>query len=141
MRLELSDKDERRLWDRVDAGGDCWTWIGPRARSGHGRFYVHGGIQLAHRVVWEFLVGPIPDGLHIDHLCVNPPCVNPDHLEPVTLVENVRRAKGPLMRKSEQSHCIRGHLFDEANTYIDRKRGTRSCRQCHATHERNRRAS
>ena len=139
MRLRLSAKDEQRLWDRVDAEGDCWEWIGPRMRSGHGRFYVHGGIALAHRVMWEFLVGPIPEGLHIDHLCINPPCVNPDHLEPVTNATNVRRGKGPFVRRGLQTHCHRGHPFDKENTYVDKRRGTRMCRACHAVHESNRR--
>lgn len=81
-----------RFWEKVDAAGDCWEWGGSHDRKGYGWFKADQRMKRAHRVAWELLVGPIPDDLVLDHLCINPPCVNPDHLEPVTGAENTRRA-------------------------------------------------
>jgi hypothetical protein len=78
---------EGRFWARVDKSGDCWVWTGGR-RGRYGAFWVEGQQMGAHRFAYELLVGPIPDGLTLDHLCCNPPCVNPGHLEPVTFREN-----------------------------------------------------
>ena len=81
-----------RLWAKVDKSGDCWIWTGCRIRHGYGRISGPGRKPLlAHRVAYELTYGPIPDGLELDHLCRNPSCVRPDHLEPVTHLENVRR--------------------------------------------------
>lgn len=82
-------------WDHIDKAGPngCWTWTGPLATGGYGRFSSMGVVTIAHRYVYEQVVGPIPDGLQLDHLCRNPGCVNPDHLEPVTAAENLRRAR------------------------------------------------
>lgn len=84
-----------RFWEKVDRRGpaDCWLWTATRtAKDGHGRFYpITGKGVLAHRFAYELLVGPIPDGLVIDHLCRVRLCVNPAHLEPVTAEENTRR--------------------------------------------------
>ena len=70
----------------------CWEWLGAVGSSGYGVFWAGPGLRLAHRYAYEALVGPIPDGLDLDHLCGNTCCVNPAHLEPVTHAENVRRA-------------------------------------------------
>ncbi|WP_338185886.1 HNH endonuclease signature motif containing protein [Jatrophihabitans sp.] len=90
--------DEARFLQYVDQSGPCWTWTGVRHRTrGYGRFYVggRGGRYVqAHRWSYEHFVGPIPDGLEIDHLCAVTSCVNPAHLEAVTPDENKRR--GPL---------------------------------------------
>lgn len=83
-----------RFWPRVDVGL-CWVWLGSHDR-GYGHFGVDGGYVRAHRWAWEALVGPIPPGLVLDHLCRNPSCVNPDHLEPVTRAENTRRGIAAL---------------------------------------------
>lgn len=82
---------EERLLALIDASGDCWIWTGTIRDSGYGQVRANGRLQPAHRVVYEWLVSPIPEGLTIDHLCRNRPCVNPDHLEPVTLSLNVQR--------------------------------------------------
>ena len=112
--------DSERFWSFVDKGGDCWTWNGWRRSRGlsYGAFKVHGETVASHRFAYELLKGPIPTGLHIDHLCRNTLCVNPDHLEPVTLAENTRRAK------SLQTHCKQGHPFDGATG------GQRVCSIC-----------
>lgn len=83
---------EERFWPKVDRRGDseCWPWLAYLNRNGYGQF-VGGGEVLAHRFAYVLLVGPIPTGLTLDHLCFNPGCVNPAHLEPVTRSENAKR--------------------------------------------------
>lgn len=79
-------------WDRIDVGL-CWEWQGARSSLGYGQMAIDGSMKYVHRIVWELLVGEIPEGLEPDHLCTNPPCCNPDHLELVTHAENIRRSK------------------------------------------------
>lgn len=119
----------------VDVDTGCWNWQKSRNELGYGRIGIGSrtdgtrGVGHAHRVSYETFVGPIPEGLHIDHLCRNPSCVNPEHLEPVTVWVNViERGQGPVARQSRQTHCKRGHPFDEENTYHNR--GKRYCRAC-----------
>lgn len=124
-----------RLWDRVLVGDGCWEWQGHTNRpDGYGRIdVVNRETYVVHRVVYVMLRGPIPDGLSLDHLCRNTRCVNPDHLEAVTHLVNVRRGlRGGI------THCIRGHEFTEANTYHDPK-GGRECRACRQARDRNKR--
>lgn len=121
------------LWERfirfaVSSANGCWTWIGYRNRKGYGRFYNPSGSPLAHRIAYELLRGPIPPGRQIDHLCKNRACVNPAHMEAVTLRQNVQRSNAGLPQ-SERAECPQGHEYTAANTYVDR-RGSRSCREC-----------
>lgn len=87
-----------RFWEKVDLGL-CWEWTAFRDVNGYGRFGVGSRtagtarVMQAHRWAWEHLVGPVPPGLELDHLCGNKGCVNPDHLEPVAHDENMRRAR------------------------------------------------
>lgn len=96
-----------RFWEKVDAAGDCWDWTGTRTLGGYGRVRWHGRLENAHRVGYALLVGPIPDGMHLDHLCRRRRCVNPDHLEPVTPKENMQRGYSPSARFRDS--CAHGH--------------------------------
>lgn len=116
-----------------DAG--CHEWTADVSNSGYGRFWVEGKQKaLAHRWSYEYHIGPIPDGLVIDHLCRNKLCVNPSHLEPVTYSENALRGVGPEMRsaiKFTATHCSQGHEFTPENTkYNGIKRVDRICVTC-----------
>lgn len=124
-----------RFWSKVDRSGGpdaCWPWLAcydPRPSKGYGRFSLRRRGLLAHRVAYELLVGPIPDGLTIDHLCRTPLCVNPAHLEPVTHRVNCLRGVGVGTKNIAKIQCIRGHRFTAVNTYLD-GRGHRQCWVC-----------
>jgi hypothetical protein len=118
-----------RFWTKVDASGDCWLWIAFVDRHGHGSFtaLINGrkSSWRAHRLAWELLVGPIADGLTLDHLCRNRRCVNPDHLEPVPMGVNILRGVGPSAINARKRVCIRGH-----DVWDLKRNGERVCRIC-----------
>lgn len=129
---------ETRFWSKVDKRADeCWVWTGAKTPHGYGTFqYGDGKRGYAHRWAYEATKGPIPSGLSIDHLCRNPSCVNPDHLEAVTHRENVLRGVAPVAVNARKTHCPAGHPYDAANTRKDRS--GRVCRACHRIRERSR---
>lgn len=115
--------DDQRLWEQIDATGPCWEWTGSRT-NGYG-YTTHCGTRgRVHRIVWTLLVGPIPAGMQLDHLCRNRACCNPDHLEPVTQQENIRRGANG----GHKPTCPNGHGYD---IFIERRGGVeRRCSAC-----------
>lgn len=104
----------RRVFAHIDASGDCWEWDGATTH-GYGVINRGGkgaGTMTAHLAVWQMLVGPIPEGMHYDHLCRNRRCVNPDHAEIVTPEENKRRGYGPAAVNARRKVCDKGHPLD-----------------------------
>lgn len=131
-----------RFWAKVDKNGPngCWLWMSSCSGGGYGQVSNRGG-RRAHRVAYELLVGPIPKGLCLDHLCENPRCVNPDHLEPVTQRTNTLRSKTSAAAINERkTHCPQGHPYDEGNTRYKRD-GSRVCRTCEKERARRYRAA
>lgn len=123
---------EERFWALVDrrAVWECWPYLGAKSRKGYGGFTLSWGHSIpAHRYAYELIRGPIPEGLVLDHLCRNPSCCNPWHLDPVPDRINILRGEGLAAQEARQTHCKRGHPFDEANTKLTR-RGSRGCRAC-----------
>lgn len=125
------DQSIEHFWSHVDtsAGPDgCWLWTGALGRAGYPRWAspYWAGDSYAHRIAYRMEVGPIPVGLEVDHLCFVPACVNPAHLEAVTLQEN-RRRRRPRPLTTE---CAKGHAMDDENTYVNPKTGRRTCRRC-----------
>ena len=130
-----------RFWEKIEQTDGCWLWCGTKTLEGYG--YVSPGRRgsplSAHRLSYELHVGPIPNDLEIDHLCRNPSCVNPDHLEAVTHAENMRRGPGV------KTHCRSGHEYTPDNTGVNAINvktdfRQRRCLACHREHERERRA-
>ncbi len=134
-----------RLMKYVRVEGDCWTWTGAIGKDdGYGRVsYGHANSKLAHRIAHMAFIGPIPEGLELDHLCRNRACINPEHLEPVTRSTNLKRGlaeTSPQFRNywASKTHCPRGHPYDLINTHFD-KYGHRFCRECNKESKRERR--
>lgn len=121
-----------RFWSHVIQRDECWIWTAYTDALGYGRCSRgYGRSRLPHRVAYEALVGHIPDGLVIDHLCRVPSCVNPAHLEPVPQRANVQRGQASetqTARHAARTHCKRGHEFTPANTI--QKANGRACRTC-----------
>lgn len=142
VRVMPSRPASDRFWEKVDKNGPipasrpelgpCWLWTASLDDKGYGQFGVVKGVRSStHRFAYENVLGDIPDGLTLDHLCRNTKCCNPAHLEPVTRVENVMRGFGFGAINATKTHCAHGHRFDEANTVVT-KDGARRCRICAA---------
>lgn len=140
----LAPKDHQTtFWSHVAVAGpdDCWPWKIGLFREGYGMASIPGGTARAHRVAYEYAVGPIPAGKILDHICHNPKlcaggptcehrkCCNPQHLKPVTHVENSSPERAAMNRGLRVTSCPRGHEYTPDNTRTD-VRGGRHCRQC-----------
>lgn len=130
-------KPKSDFWSWVDKTNNCWLWTGGlrSKNSPYGCWRENGKSVLAHRVAYEMTIGLIPEKLTVDHLCKNTECVNPSHMELVTLSENVKRSK-PWLKGGEMSTklqlaklaCPKGHAYSEENTYKTSKQ--RHCKTC-----------
>lgn len=119
-------------YDEVEMGyvSACWIYRKRPTSRGYAQMKMPDGRQpLAHRMFYEHHVGPIPDGLTIDHLCKITRCVNPAHLEPVTQQVNTLRGDGPSAINARKTHCPKGHEYTPENTYAV-KTGGRACKAC-----------
>lgn len=133
MLRDIDDYELDRFMAKVHTTGGCWFWQATVTHEGYGTHYIGGKGVRAHRWIWEALVGDIPDGLELDHWCVNPICVNPDHLEPVTGAENQRRRKSNSGRiaKENRTHCRNGHARAEVQIYHQDSHPTSDiCKPC-----------
>ena len=127
----------KRIAMKFTRGSDseCWIWTGALAHHGYGQVMYESKQQKAHRVLYQILVGPIPDGLTLDHLCRQRACVNPAHLEPVTMRENLLRGIGLTAVHAQKTHCINGHpltgdnLQSRAQSAESRWRVCRACQK------------
>lgn len=139
-----------KLLARADRADGCWAWRGTVNLDGYGTFALYPAgergrkvTKMAHRLVYEEFVGQIPDGMTVDHrchpsdgscpggrTCPHRRCVNPQHLRPTEFIKNVLRGVGPTAVNSRKTHCVHGHPFDEANTYIRPGSGNRDCKTC-----------
>lgn len=122
-----------RFWSKVDKTDGCWIWMAGGDRYGCFTPYRGSKQLLVHRFSYEMAYGLIPEGMQIDHLCGEPKCVRPDHLETVTPAENSRRSSNASALNARKTHCIHGHEFTPANTYLRKLPSGalgRQCRRC-----------
>lgn len=126
MRANRWENIERQIMPVTESG--CWLWMGPEYPLGYGRAYFGNRTVRAHRLVYEHFIGPIPKGLHSDHLCRVSCCVNPAHIEIVDARTNVLRGVGPSAQRAKQTHCKNGHEL----TIVQIRNGhpSRGCKIC-----------
>lgn len=145
MMGDLHASQFERFVKKFTIGDECWQWTAGTNGEGYGAFYVGNGrgVELAHRVMHELFIGPIPEGHEVDHGCHNADlncpggasclhrgCVRPDHLEAVTPTENNHRS---ALTNAGRTRCIHGHEFTPENTYLRKDGlGKRQCRRCGA---------
>lgn len=118
--------DALMAWTRKEPGG-CVVWTRSLNASGYGRVMGEGSRWMVHRLVWTLLNGPIPDGADIDHLCFNPACVNPDHLQPLSVMENRARHAASMFPV-----CSNGHELSGDNLRFATHRNGKTVRRCRA---------
>lgn len=123
-------RDKVRFWAKVEKQSNgCWVWLGAKYTGGYGSFCLNSKCVPAHRVSYEWENGPISKGLTLDHLCRNRACINPAHLESLTMKENILRGQGLAAVNHRKTHCPKGHPYDTSNTYLVAD-GSRMCKAC-----------
>lgn len=120
--------------------GGCWRWTGAHISTGYGQLDVGGKRKGVHRLAYTAFVGPIPEGMDIDHACNVRDCINPEHLRPMSHRDNILRSAGPPGLNAWKTHCKRGHEFTPENTRIPRP-GHRECWTCRRAARREYKAS
>lgn len=122
----LKQKDVDRFWLKVDKNiKNCWEYLGFKDKDGYGVFSINGKVYRPHRIVYFLTFGKISSKKTLDHLCRNRGCVNPNHLEEVTLKENILRGNAPSSLNSKKNYCPKGHPYDKIDTL-----GHRRCSIC-----------
>lgn len=135
--MKLTAKLLKRFFSKikVEPATGCWLWQAAIDSRGYGRFALPGiRSGSSHRAAWLMLIGPIPYGTELDHLCRNRHCAAPHHLEAVTHQVNVLRGISPAAFHAQKTHCKHGHSLTPDNVYINHKKDgkvSRSCKQCH----------
>lgn len=132
----LEQAAQERFWNKVNKTESCWNWTSATNGFGYGLFWSFGKMVTAHRFSYELARGPIPKGLTLDHLCRNTICVNPDHLEPVTMRENILRGQSPTAINARKSYCVNGHELTDENLIKMKllQYGCRCCKICQRTY-------
>lgn len=130
MPSNSSKSDTYAFWSKVVLGNNgCLEWIGAHSSTGYGSIGRKGKVYRAHRFSYQMLVGDIPDGKVLDHICRNKNCVAPDHLEIVTQLINTHRGTPFAARNAKVKNCPKGHSYSKENTTINKK-GSRVCIEC-----------
>lgn len=124
--INIAQYDPQSFFGLVEFTDECWEWLGSKYQGGYGKY----SAILAHRISYELTRGHVPEDMCLDHLCKNRSCVNPEHLEIVTMVENVMRGESQHAKNARKTVCKSGHEFTPENTYKRRDRATRECKIC-----------
>lgn len=137
--MDSNKSNQRKLLayfiDKTKNNDGCWEWLGKTHKGyAHGRNPFNMKMVRFMRLSFTIFKSPIPQGLVLDHLCRNRACVNPDHLEPVTLIENVMRGESIWAKNARKTHCKHGHSLSRENLYIWRNK--RMCRECRRREDR-----
>jgi len=138
MPEKIKYSDIRRFFEKIKTTPKCWEWMACKDKHGYGVFALRGTIR-AHQFSYRIFHGfQSTTKLNIDHLCRNPSCVNPNHLEIVTHRENILRGNGISAKAAKQTHCIREHEYTPENILFLKNRNERVCRECQRIRDRRR---